>query len=249
MVELETVICIALVLLLLSGVFLVAKSTLCEGCSQGLDLAPSPTTEQNTEAGRDSYHSFLDLSHHEEEGIDYRILVRSGFPEIAVVAPHGGGIEPGTTEIAEAIAAGEHPFYSFEGLKVSGNGRLHLTSTRFDEPLGMDLMKRAGVVLALHGCEGERPVVFVGGLNWGLRNRVRNAMEHAGFNVDEHPRMMGIDPTNLCNLGRRGGGVQLEISAGLRRTMFADLSRQGRKTVTPVFQEFVNAVRLALGDF
>jgi phage replication-related protein YjqB (UPF0714/DUF867 family) len=212
------------------------------------DVASLKITEEGLRRNQTYYRSFAELSRHEKEGIDYRILVRSGPSEIVVVAPHGGGIEPGTTEIAEAIAGNEHFYYSFEGLKVSGNGRLHLTSTRFDEPLGMEVMKQAGVVLALHGCEGERPVVFIGGLNPELRTRVREALEHAGFTVEEHAVMMGIDPMNLCNLGRSGGGVQLEISAGLRRQMFADLSRQERRTVTHVFQRFVDAVRQAVED-
>ena len=52
----------------------------------------------------------------------------------AIIAPHGGGIEPGTTELAEAIARNDFSFYTFEGKKRTSNRDLHLTATRFDEP-------------------------------------------------------------------------------------------------------------------
>jgi phage replication-related protein YjqB (UPF0714/DUF867 family) len=54
---------------------------------------------------------------------------------VAVIAPHGGGIEPGTSELATAIAGDDFSLYLFEGLKSAGNGELHITSTNFDEPI------------------------------------------------------------------------------------------------------------------
>ena len=52
----------------------------------------------------DTYHNFATLEQHERAGIDYEVLVRRAEPAFAIVAPHGGGIEPGTSEIADAIA-------------------------------------------------------------------------------------------------------------------------------------------------
>lgn len=43
-------------------------------------------------------------------------------------APHGGGIEPGTSEIADAIGGERGSFYTFGGLKSSGTADLHITS-------------------------------------------------------------------------------------------------------------------------
>jgi phage replication-related protein YjqB (UPF0714/DUF867 family) len=40
---------------------------------------------------------------------------------LAVVALHGGGIEPGSSEIANDIAGEESSFYAFEGLKAPDN--------------------------------------------------------------------------------------------------------------------------------
>ncbi len=52
----------------------------------------------------DKYPNFATLEQHERSGIDYCVLVRREEPAFAIVAPHGGGIEPGTSEIADAIA-------------------------------------------------------------------------------------------------------------------------------------------------
>ena len=53
----------------------------------------------------DKYRNFDQLSRNESSGIDFRILVRRARTAFAIVAPHGGGIEPGTSEIADSIAA------------------------------------------------------------------------------------------------------------------------------------------------
>jgi len=52
----------------------------------------------------DRYESFDELCKHAIEGRDFRIRTASRPGQVAVIAPHGGGIEPGTSELAEAIA-------------------------------------------------------------------------------------------------------------------------------------------------
>ena len=99
----------------------------------------------------DKYKNFEDLARHETAGVDFRVLVRRARAALAIVAPHGGGIEPGTSELADAVAAEGPSFYAFEGLKASGNVDLHITSTRFDEPLCVDLLAASDVVVTLHG--------------------------------------------------------------------------------------------------
>jgi phage replication-related protein YjqB (UPF0714/DUF867 family) len=54
---------------------------------------------------------------------------------IAIIAPHGGGIEPGSSTIARAIAGEDINMYLFEGIKVAkGNAIVHIASHHFDEP-------------------------------------------------------------------------------------------------------------------
>lgn len=195
----------------------------------------------------DTYASFRELARHERAGIDYRIAARGALPSVIVVAPHGGGIEPGTSEVADATAAEALGFYAFEGLKPRGNGDLHITSTRFDEPVCLSLIERSQVVLTIHGEHGQAdgPLVFSGGLHQPLRRRIETALRARGFDVRRHndPDLQGLDPRNLCNRGQTGRGVQLELSQALRLQMFESLSRQGRRRPRPKFRAFVAALR------
>jgi phage replication-related protein YjqB (UPF0714/DUF867 family) len=194
-----------------------------------------------------AYTSFRELKRREVEGRDYRIRSRRGWTGILLMAPHGGGIEPGTSRIADAAAGDEHAFYAFEGLKARGNSRLHVTSALFDEPVGLRMAAKADTVLTVHGCKDRRSVVLVGGLNRRLGASVWKALERAGFLLERSSRIAGENPGNICNRCRSGEGVQVEISAGLRRRMF-DL-RDGREGVpTPLFDRFVRALRGVLAD-
>jgi phage replication-related protein YjqB (UPF0714/DUF867 family) len=199
----------------------------------------------------DKYPDFATLARSERAGVDYRVLVRRAGPALAIVAPHGGGIEPGTSEIADAIAASELSFYAFEGLKATGNTDLHITSTRFDEPMCLSLIGVSKVVLTIHGEHSARDGegVFVGGLDDELGGRLGTALSAQGFPVGRHkdPGLQGLEPKNLCNRGQTRRGVQLELSRGLRAQMFSSLSREGRQCPTARFRSFVAALRGVLG--
>src|SRR5262249_21107214 len=194
----------------------------------------------------DTYRNFADLARHEQAGIDYEVLVRREKPAFAIVAPHGGGIEPGTSEIADVIAAGIHSFYAFDGLKRAGNSDLHITSTRFDEPLCLLLLESSVVVVTLHGEQSDDGEgVFMGGLNTDLRHQICAALTEQGFDVRVHPdpKLQGLERKNICNRGTSKAGVQLELSRGVRETLFDSLTAEGRKHPTPRFTAFVTAVR------
>ena len=199
----------------------------------------------------DKYADYRLLAAARTEGKDFRVRVRSinGCPTV-VVAPHGGGIEPGTSEIAEAIAGDDLTFYTFDGVMAKGNGRLHITSTRFDEPRCLEAVQAGSRVLTIHGEASKKPVVFVGGRDMEWRRRLTAAVAKRGFTVEAHsdPALQGEDPANLCNRGRSGAGVQLELSDGLRRTFFQSLRASGRQVRTPKFAEFVAAVRDGLPE-
>ena len=192
------------------------------------------------------YASYLELREAEEEGLDYRVRLRAGSSGIAVMAPHGGEIEPGTSEIAEAVAGRDHAFYSFEGLKPGSNLELHISSTLFDEPRALEAAAASSSVITIHGCREGDPVVLVGGRDAQLRREAAGALEEAGFVVREDPRLPGRSPLNLCNRSRLGRGVQLELSRGLRRTLFPDLTRNARSNPLPRFERFVAALRATL---
>jgi len=196
----------------------------------------------------DKYKSFSELAHHEAQDIDYRLRSRKCGAALAVIAPHGGGIEPGTSELAEAIAGRELSYYSFEGIKQTNNRDLHLTSATFDEPEGIALVAASSGVVALHGEESDEEVIFLGGLDKNLGDRLRASLEASGFIVQVHTNaaLQGIAASNICNRGIGGCGVQLELSNGLRRTFFGSLSRSGRGVKTERFNQFVAAMRAVL---
>ena len=196
---------------------------------------------------RNRYLNFAELSRTEHEGSDYirrSIKRQSG---IAILAPHGGGIEPGTSEIAQAIAGRSHSFYTFEGIKQNGNELLHITSTLFDEPKCLRLLEHTLVVVTIHGCVGEAAIVHVGGLHQELRTSLISALRKSDIDARfAGSAFPGNSSRNICNKGRLGQGVQLEISDGLRQAMFKGLKRQDRQITTPVFDAFVDAVQITL---
>ena len=196
----------------------------------------------------DKYHSFGQLEKKERPD-HFTIFEHWGTKGVAIIAPHGGGIETGTSEIAKGIAGKEHSLYCFEGRRQSKNGDLHITSTRFDEPTGVELVNQAEKVVAIHGCADKKEIVFVSGLDHELKNRIRNSLMAAGFRVEEPAAsdMQGTQLSNICNRGKSKRGVQIEVSEGLRRAMFEDhTKRAGRETTTPVFHRFVSAIREAI---
>jgi phage replication-related protein YjqB (UPF0714/DUF867 family) len=163
-----------------------------------------------------------DLARNYREGVDYAVYVlsreRSG---IAVLAPHGGRIEGRTSEIARLIAGDDHSLYLFEGLRTTGDNfeRLHLASRRFDEPRALDLISSCDVVVTVHGYAASGPDVLLGGLNETLKREVASALAQTGRSyLTEGHRFPGTDPQNICNRGRSGQGLQLELSEGLRRS-------------------------------
>jgi phage replication-related protein YjqB (UPF0714/DUF867 family) len=172
----------------------------------------------------DIYGNFAELSARERSGADYRIDAADRGSRVAIIAPHGGKIEPGTSEIARSVAATEFNLYCFEGMKPADNKHLHVTSSRFDEPACLALVKDCDVVVAVHGCkdrddrQGNDCIVYLGGLDGDTQTKVGNELRRSGFDCGTHADsdLQGRHPRNICNRGARNMGVQLEISRTLR---------------------------------
>ena len=139
--------------------------------------------ERKWEAQMDRYSGFDELKRHEKEGVDYRIRARLGYSGIAILSIHGGDIEPGTSQIADAVAGHEHTFYALEGIKSSGNLALHIKSTLFDEPTILEILGRTEITLSIHGCKEKEPMVHIGGLDLELRRRILKELREAGFDA------------------------------------------------------------------
>jgi len=169
------------------------------------------------------YGCYADLARAQVEGADFNVRVqRRPGSAVAILAPHGGGIEAGTSEIARAVAGSEFNLYLFEGIRVSGNyAALHLTSHRFDEPRCLSLLTACDHVIAIHGCRGEARQALLGGLDVRLKERIGDAIGGAGIEtrLDGH-RFHAVHPRNICNRGRRRAGVQIELTSALRLATF-----------------------------
>ena len=196
----------------------------------------------------DKYADFAELTQNENEGVDYAILYREADSKVALIAPHGGGIEPGTIDIADALAGSNHNFYAFKGLKKTGNKVLHITSNRYDEPIGLKTTKNAFIVISIHGCRGKEEIIFIGGKNQELKQKIMNALRLAEFRamISTEPGLRGCSPDNICNRCKSGKGVQLEISRGLREIMFENISLRSLRKKTKVFYNFVNTINEVL---
>lgn len=197
----------------------------------------------------DRYGSLEELRAATKEGVDWRVEARASKDGVLVLAPHGGGIEAGTSELARAVAGDDHALFLFEGLRARDNEELHVTSTRFDEPRLGPLLKAARRVLALHGCQGKEAIAYVGGRDEALGARVTTALKAAGF--DARPatgELAGTAKENVCNRGATGRGAQLELTRALRASLFEGLDPAGRRRPTPALKRLADALRGALGE-
>ncbi|MCI0466088.1 MAG: poly-gamma-glutamate hydrolase family protein [Beijerinckiaceae bacterium] len=166
-----------------------------------------------------------------------------------VMAIHGGGIEPGTSEIALAVAGyhpatfatpvdgyGLHDFWLFEGLLPKNNGKLHVTSIHYDDPIAIELVQNAQRCISLHGCTDEQAndKIQIGGLDFELRGIVLAELDAADIpaEITENKDLKGEEPANIANKTKTGGGVQIELGTSYRASLFGINKRQHRKNTT-----------------
>ena len=166
---------------------------------------------------KDRYSSFKELQRHETLDKDYTVTMHDAGARVTIIAPHGGKIEPRTSDLARRIAGDRYNFYCFEGIKDRDNACLHITSHRFDEPGAVDLVARSWIVVAVHACTGTAGLVHIGGLNKALGRIIAEELQNRAIDISfDHPRFQGLNPDNICNRGSTGIGVQLEVTRDLR---------------------------------
>ena len=162
----------------------------------------------------DKYSSYAELAQSEKEGTDYERIVRPRAGTlVAVIAPHAGGIEPGTGPIAQEIAGADFSLYCFRGCRAKGNHELHITCHFFDEPECMKLLAGHTWVVAIHGCDEAGERVFLGGRDTALITDLATQLKEVGITAETSGhKYPGTDPKNICNRGRSKAGVQIELS-------------------------------------
>ena len=190
---------------------------------------------------QDKYTSFAALEAGGEiAGRDYNTTVRER-PQsgVLIVAPHGGNIEIGTTELADLIAGTQFSLFAFNGLKIRGRNReLHIHQSQLRSPrVRRALAAHHPVVLAVHGCKGDSSQIYVGGLDGELTALLTERLVAAGLpaTATGH-KYPGRNPLNICNRGARARGAQLEFTLDLRD------DASSRANLAPI-------VRSAVGEF
>jgi len=186
----------------------------------------------------DTYRCYADLASAEREGIDYEKVIQpvTG-AQVAVIAPHGGGIEPGTDTIAAAVAGENFSYYHFRGCKPANNSQLHITSHRFDEPDCVALLACHNWVVAIHGCNDDGEQVFLGGLDTELIADIVSALTAAGIRTETYGHdYPGTHASNICNRGAAAKGVQIELSRAFRDGLKIDAFVQAVRSVLLVRQ-------------
>jgi phage replication-related protein YjqB (UPF0714/DUF867 family) len=232
------------------------------------DLYPSntalyadPALAEGTDYGR---------RHRRHASFDDSETTAGTYSITVVLALHGGGIEPGTSELCLAIA-GYHPadlsrmpaagpvydYWMFEGIRSTNNGELHVTSTHCDDPVALSLCAGAHRAVSLHGCTttqaglpGGTAAVLVGGRDTTLKSALLTAYAGVGIvaiDAAGTPELAGTEPSNIVNRTLTGAGAQLELTTPMRAAMFTTNTRPRRRyTTTAAFWRFVEATRAAL---
>jgi phage replication-related protein YjqB (UPF0714/DUF867 family) len=193
-------------------------------------------------AQADIYKSFNQLKSKQKRNVDYRIRYHDGPSSTIVIAIHGGLIEMGTCQLAREVAKlTNSDWYTFEGIKKGNNGVLHITSSRFNEPIARSLVANSRKTLSIHGCTGSSKITYVGGRDKQLAAKVRSQLKAAGFRIGTaSSHLNGNSKYNICNRNKIKQGVQLEISRAQRNAFFSG----GSKTDT--FHRYAAALAKAL---
>lgn len=205
----------------------------------------------------DYYKNYADLAAHEKYGKDYSIDVKEKGPKkskVAVIAIHGGKIQPGTSEIARLIAGNDWNYYSFNGLKSSNNYDLFIKAIRFDEPKAVDLVAKSELTISIIGADDDQPIIYIGGRDEKSKMIIKRSLKMFcnlfGVYVADAPiDMAGEFTTNICNENKSGAGVQIAVSRGLRDLLFNDFCSNGKVKSAMMASENAKKKDIALAKF
>lgn len=164
---------------------------------------------------------------YERDGYEIEFHEKGG-SDLLVFSPHGGDIEPGTSEIVEAFQE-SYSTYLFEGTKQDNNRDLHITSTNFDEPILVQMIKTYPFSISIHGYKSDKRHTLVGGTNEKMQRAVVRELKDRGFSaemVQKGERLSGTDPKNINNRNASGESVQIEISTAQREAFLTILIRE-----------------------
>ena len=208
---------------------------------------------------KDHFINFKELSE-KITSKSYKLSSQLKGPDFLLFTPHGGGIEPGTSEICNSIAKQNYSTYLFEG--VGRNCEiLHLTSTNFDEPQLLNMLAIHKYSISIHGMTNSisntvNADIFLGGRNQSLIKFTTKLLKQQNFEVvnnieTKNSILNGTDKSNVTNMCIRKKGMQIEISDSLRNKFFEGnyKLKRGRNKPTKCFTLFCETIRQSILKF
>lgn len=201
---------------------------------------------------KDKYFRFSEIVQSRPKS--YEIFSKSFRNNFLIFTPHGGGIEPGTTEICNWFAQNGISSYAFSA-KGKQCKDLHVTSTRFDEPRLLRMLARHKNCISFHGMTDYAKTkydadIFIGGLDKLLTNKLAHALVKARFSVaiaGKFPKspLTAYNLNNITNKCSSKKGVQIELSENIRKKFFkGNLKfKSGRERTTVEFEIFCRTIR------
>jgi phage replication-related protein YjqB (UPF0714/DUF867 family) len=188
----------------------------------------------------DQYKNYDALKKDKVENKDYSIAAnnREG-SNLLVIAPHGGKIESGTSEIAKNIAGDDYSLYLFEGTMSNKNGQLHITSHKFDEPRALELCESHEFAIGVHGRKdnailkgrevNDTEMIFLGGLDSCFIALLKQALSNKDYRVaTKGHEFLAQCKNNICNRCATKKGAQIEIPYTLRCELCGDSQKMGK---------------------
>lgn len=209
-----------------------------------------------TPVGSDKYATMTQLLSLTTENKDWKIETDKIMnANTLITAIHGGGIEPGTTELAKLTSEiSKQNYYSFNGIRSTNNTDLHVTSTRYDEPTLLGMLNIPYTV-SIHGASGKHKIIYLGGKDTDNMKIMSDKLTQAGFNVQTpFEGIEGGKDNNIGNKNSRNKGIQLELTTALRKSLFVDndfgrANREDRSKWTADMTTLATAISDAIKEF
>lgn len=172
---------------------------------------------------------------------------------VMIVAPHGGNLEKATTELTKLVANHNHyNYYSFTVLNHTGLEKFHVTSSHYNDPTLLNMIKSKDFAISIYGAKETNPVIYLGGLDISLKQVIKHELIKQHFVVKPSPIYLGGNlKKNFINRDFKDKGVQLELSTTFRQSLFinenlSSKSRENKDNWSPDMYKFANALNKAI---
>lgn len=223
-----------------------------KGRGATVHLEPSEAVKPEV-THKDHFKSMTQLFSHTKEGTDWKKEIKKTNSNVIIVAPHGGNLEKGTTELTKLVANQNHyNYYSFTVLNHTNPEKFHVTSPHYNDPTLLNMVKSKDFAISIHGAKGTKPVIYLGGLDTPLKQAIKHELLKQHFIVKPSPTYLGGDlKENFVNRDFKDKGVQIELSTAFRKSLFINenmsaQSRENQSNWSPVMYKFADALDQAI---